>query len=214
MRYRQRYVDLIVNPEVKDLFLRRTKIIQSIRDVLRNEGYIEVETPMMQPIPGGAAARPFKTHHNALDMELLPAHRAGALPQAPGGRRRRARVRDQPQLPQRGHLHAPQPRVHHARVVLRLRGLDLHDGPHRAADPRRPPACRKSSIRECRIELGKPFARLPIPEAIRKQGIDGRPARSRVPVRRSSRHEDRAQEAARAGARCSSCCSRRSPRST
>src|SRR4029078_1691469 len=71
MRYRQRYVDLIVNPEVKDLFLKRTKIIQSIRDVLRNEGYMEVETPMMQPIPGGAAARPFKTHHNALDMELF-----------------------------------------------------------------------------------------------------------------------------------------------
>src|SRR3954466_13462870 len=71
MRYRQRYVDLSVNPEVKDLFLKRTRIIQSIRDVLRNEGYMEVETPMMQPIPGGAAARPFKTHHNALDMELF-----------------------------------------------------------------------------------------------------------------------------------------------
>src|SRR5258705_10378017 len=70
MRYRQRYVDLIVNPEVKDLFIKRTKIIQGIRSVLQNEGYLEVETPMMQPIPGGAAARPFKTHHNALDMEL------------------------------------------------------------------------------------------------------------------------------------------------
>src|SRR5262245_30107489 len=53
MRYRQRYVDLIVNPAVKDLFLKRTRIIQSIRDTLREEGYMEVETPMMQPIPGG-----------------------------------------------------------------------------------------------------------------------------------------------------------------
>jgi lysyl-tRNA synthetase class 2 len=71
MKYRQRYVDLIVTPETKGVFLRRSQVIQSIRDALRAEGYLEVETPMMQPIPGGAAARPFKTHHNALDMELF-----------------------------------------------------------------------------------------------------------------------------------------------
>jgi lysyl-tRNA synthetase class 2 len=70
MRYRQRYVDLIVNPQVKDVFLKRTKIVQALREVLVGDGYVEVETPMMQPIPGGAAARPFKTHHNALDMDL------------------------------------------------------------------------------------------------------------------------------------------------
>src|SRR5574338_814413 len=69
-RYRQRYVDLVVPPGTKEICLRRTAIIQAIRDTLRNEGYLEVETPMMQPIPGGAAARPFKTHHNALDMDL------------------------------------------------------------------------------------------------------------------------------------------------
>src|SRR5438552_955265 len=69
-RYRQRYVDLIVTPESKGVFLLRSQVIQAIRDVLRGEGYLEVETPMMQPIPGGAAARPFKTHHNALDMDL------------------------------------------------------------------------------------------------------------------------------------------------
>src|SRR5712692_11585623 len=59
MRYRQRYVDLAVNPEVKEIFLRRTKIVQSLREALCEEGYLEVETPMMQPIPGGALARPF-----------------------------------------------------------------------------------------------------------------------------------------------------------
>jgi lysyl-tRNA synthetase class 2 len=71
LRYRQRYVDLIVNPEVKTVFLLRTKIVQAIRGFLNTRGYIEVETPMMQSVPGGATARPFKTHHNALDMDLF-----------------------------------------------------------------------------------------------------------------------------------------------
>jgi len=70
IRYRQRYLDLIVNQGVKDIFITRSKIIKKIRDYLDSLGFIEVETPMMHPIPGGAAARPFKTHHNALDMDL------------------------------------------------------------------------------------------------------------------------------------------------
>lgn len=69
-RYRQRYLDLIVNPEVKDTFITRSKIMQSMRRYLDERGYLEVETPMLHSIPGGAAARPFVTHHNALDMDL------------------------------------------------------------------------------------------------------------------------------------------------
>ena len=70
LRYRQRYVDLIANPEVRDVFRTRTSLIRSLRGYLDENGFIEVETPMMQPIPGGAAARPFVTYHNALDMDL------------------------------------------------------------------------------------------------------------------------------------------------
>jgi len=69
-RYRQRYVDLIMNPDVRDIFLKRNTVIQAIRSFLIGKEFLEVETPMMQPIPGGAEATPFKTHHNALGMDL------------------------------------------------------------------------------------------------------------------------------------------------
>jgi lysyl-tRNA synthetase, class II len=69
-RYRQRYVDLVVNPEVREVFKKRTKLVNSIRNFLADKGYLEVETPILQPLYGGAAARPFKTHHNTLDMTL------------------------------------------------------------------------------------------------------------------------------------------------
>ncbi len=70
MRYRQRYVDLIVNPHVREVFRKRTQIYQSMRELFNSRGYLEVETPVLQPIPGGAAARPFITHHNTLDIPL------------------------------------------------------------------------------------------------------------------------------------------------
>jgi lysyl-tRNA synthetase class 2 len=172
MRYRQRYVDLIVNPEVKSLFVKRTKIIQSIRDTLRDEGYVEVETPMMQPIPGGAAARPFKTHHNALDMELF--------------------LRIAPELYLKRLVVGGMEKVFEINRNFRNEGMSTRHNPeftmlewYCAYEDwtymmdlterliRNAAGVAEVTYQGTKIEIGKPFARLPIPEAIRKQGVEG-----------------------------------------
>ena len=71
MRYRQRYADLVVNPHVKEVFVKRTKLFTAMRNFFNKAGYFEVETPILQSIPGGAAARPFLTHHNSLDIPMF-----------------------------------------------------------------------------------------------------------------------------------------------
>jgi lysyl-tRNA synthetase class 2 len=172
MRYRQRYVDLIVNPQVKEIFFTRTRIVQVLRDVLRSEGYLEVETPMMQPIPGGAVARPFKTHHNALDMDLY--------------------LRIAPELYLKRLVVGGVERVFEINRNFRNEGISTRHNPeftmlewYCAYEDwtymmdlteqliRKAAGGSDVTYQGTKIELSKPFARLPIPEAIRRQGVPG-----------------------------------------
>jgi lysyl-tRNA synthetase, class II len=171
-RYRQRYVDLIVNPQVREIFQKRSQIVQALREVLHAEGYLEVETPMMQPIPGGAAARPFRTHHNALDMELY--------------------LRIAPELYLKRLVVGGMERVFEINRNFRNEGISTRHNPEftmlewycayqdwnymmdlteklvRAAA-----GVPQVEYQGKTIELGKPFARLAIPDAIRQHGIEG-----------------------------------------
>jgi lysyl-tRNA synthetase class 2 len=193
-RYRQRYIDLIVNPESRQVFETRSRVIQAIREELRKENYLEVETPMMQPIPGGAAARPFRTHHNALDMDLY--------------------LRIAPELYLKRLVVGGVERVFEINRNFRNEGISTRHNPEftmiewyaayedwtymmesterliRAA------ASGKDVIRYQGkdIPIGKPFARLGIADAIRQQGIEGdlrdRAALSRKLKQLNVEHED------------------------
>jgi lysyl-tRNA synthetase, class II len=172
MRYRQRYVDLIVNPDSRKVFETRSRVVHAIRDVLLKEHYLEVETPMMQPIPGGAAARPFKTHHNALDMELF--------------------LRIAPELYLKRLVVGGVERVFEINRNFRNEGISPRHNPeftmlewYCAYEDwtymmdlterliRTAAGVPEITYQGTKIEIGKPFARLPIPEAIRKQGVEG-----------------------------------------
>ncbi len=172
LRYRQRYLDLIVNPQVREVFTKRTEIIRVLREALVKEGYVEVETPMMQPIPGGAAARPFKTHHNALDMDLY--------------------LRIAPELYLKRLVVGGLERVFEINRNFRNEGMSTRHNPEFTMlewycayeDWQYMMASTERLVRAAAgnatvtyqgksVNLGKPFARLPIPEAIRKQGIEG-----------------------------------------
>jgi lysyl-tRNA synthetase class 2 len=172
MRYRQRYVDLIATEASRRVFETRSEVIHRIRDALLMEGYIEVETPMMQPIPGGAVARPFKTHHNALDMDLY--------------------LRIAPELYLKRLVVGGMERVFEINRNFRNEGISTRHNPEftmlewycayedwtymmelterlvRAAA-----GVSEVQYQGKTIELGKPFARLSIPDAIRRQGIEG-----------------------------------------
>jgi lysyl-tRNA synthetase class 2 len=171
-RYRQRYLDLIVNPPAREIFSRRTRILRSLRETLLADGYVEVETPMMQPIPGGAAARPFRTHHNALDMDLY--------------------LRIAPELYLKRLVVGGLERVFEINRNFRNEGISTRHNPeftmlewycayedwrymmHHTERLVRAAAGNAAVIYQGkRLDFGKPFARLSIPEAIRKQGVDG-----------------------------------------
>jgi lysyl-tRNA synthetase, class II len=172
MRYRQRYVDLIVTPQSKDVFLKRSEVIQTLREVLRLEGYLEVETPMMQPIPGGAAARPFRTHHNALDMDLY--------------------LRIAPELYLKRLVVGGMERVFEINRNFRNEGISTRHNPeftmlewyaayedwHYMMDlterlVRAAAGTDTVQYQGRKIEIGRPFQRLPIAEALRREGIQG-----------------------------------------
>ena len=176
LKYRQRYLDLIVTEKSRETFLARTKVVQALRDMMGADGYLEVETPMMQPIPGGAVARPFKTHHHALDMDMylriapelyLKRLVVGGLEKVyeinRNFRNEGISTRHNPEFTMMEWYCAYEDceymMAHTEKLVRHAAHATLGKGVF--------------SYQERSIDVEKPFARLPIPEAIRKQGIEG-----------------------------------------
>jgi lysyl-tRNA synthetase class 2 len=172
-RYRQRYVDLIVTPESRRVFEIRSRVVQALREAMAADGYLEVETPMMQPIPGGALARPFRTHHNALDLDLY--------------------LRIAPELYLKRLLVGGMERVFEINRNFRNEGISTKHNPeftmmewycayedceYMMAHTERlvrhaaqaALGATKAAYRGREIDFGRPFARLSIPEAIRRHG--------------------------------------------
>ena len=175
MKYRQRYVDLIVSPRTREVFEKRIRIVQALRGAMGEDGYLEVETPMMQAIPGGAVARPFKTHHHALDMDMY--------------------LRIAPELYLKRLVVGGMERVYEINRNFRNEGISTRHNPeftmmewycayedcaYMMAHTERLVRCAAEALGTTVVEyqgrtldFGKPFARLPIPEAIRRQGVQG-----------------------------------------
>jgi lysyl-tRNA synthetase class 2 len=169
MKYRQRYVDLIVTEKARETFKTRIRIIQSLREAMMADGYLEVETPMMQPIPGGAVARPFRTHHNALDMELY--------------------LRIAPELYLKRLVVGGMEKVYEINRNFRNEGISTRHNPEFTMmewycayeDCEYMMAHTEKLVRHAaravgfngKFDFDKPFERLSISAAIRKQGVEG-----------------------------------------